>query len=213
MITKENEKQELEKDKRQNNQILRSLQEAEKDLKRQLNQQQADWNKLNKEIQRLIEKELAPPKGKSNERLAMSPADVQLSKDFAANIGKLPWPTQRGSITSHYGKHDHPQLHVVIDNKGVDFACEKGEVARAVFEGVVVKIIQLPRFKAVLIKHGDYFTVYNKLDQIFVTEGEKITTKQSLGTVWTDQDTGETVLHFELRKQIDPLNPENWLLK
>jgi len=212
LISKENEKKELENNKKQKQRILSQLQQKENDLKKKLQQQQREWNKLNRKIQRLIEAELNK-KDKNNKRLPMSPAEVQLSKDFVANIGKLPWPIQRGTVTSHYGKHKHAKLNLVIDNKGVDFRCEQGAVVRAVFNGTVVKILHLPQYKAVLIKHGKYFTVYNKMDQVFVQKGEKVTTKQKLGTVWTDKGSGESVLHFELRNQITPQNPERWLIK
>jgi septal ring factor EnvC (AmiA/AmiB activator) len=211
LINKENEAKELEKDKRHKQKTLAELQQKEKDLKKKLKKQNDEWNKLNKEIQRLIEEEINR-KDKNNKKLPMSPAEVQLSKDFIANVGKLPWPTQRGRITSHYGKHSHPQLHVIIDNKGVDFRCEQGAIIRAVFNGTVVKVLKLPQYKAVLIKHGDYYTVYNKLNDVFVKAGDKVTTKQKIGTVWTDKESGESVLHFEVRKQINPQNPEKWLI-
>jgi septal ring factor EnvC (AmiA/AmiB activator) len=211
LINKENEAKELEKDKRQKQKTLAELQQKEKDLKKKLKKQNDEWNKLNKEIQRLIEEEINR-KDKNNKKLPMSPAEVQLSKDFIANVGKLPWPTQRGSITSHYGKYSHPQLHVIIDNKGVDFRCEQGAIIRSVFDGTVVKVLKLPQYKAVLIKHGDYYTVYNKMNDVFVKAGDKVTTKQKIGTVWTDKESGESVLHFELRKQMYPQNPEKWLI-
>ncbi len=209
LISKENETQELEKDRLQKRSIINNLQQKEKDLKGKLQKQQREWNKLNKEIQKIIEKEINP----NGNRPQLSPAEVQLSKNFVSNIGKLPWPTKRGNITSHFGKHNHPQLHVVINNKGVDFSCEKGTTVSAVFDGEVVKVLQLPRYKAVLLKHGDYFTVYNKLQQVFVTEGEMVKTNQNLGVVWTDSESGESVLHFELLKQINYQNPEKWLIR
>lgn len=212
LISKENETKELESDKKQKEKVLSQLQQKEKRLKTTLQQQNQEWNKLNKEIQRLIEAEINR-KDKNNNKLPMSPAEVQLSKDFTSNVGKLPWPTERGQITSHYGKHNHPQLHVTIDNKGVDFRCEQGAVVRAVFNGTVVKVLKLPQYKAVLIKHGNYYTVYNKLNDVFVKENDKVTTKQNIGTVWTNKDSDESVLHFEIRKEINPINPETWLIR
>ncbi len=211
LINKEKEASELEKDKKKKQLMLSKLQQREDDLKKKLRRQNREWNKLNREIQRLIEEEINR-KDKNNKKLPMSPAEVQLSKDFVANIGKLPWPTSRGQITSHYGKYNHPHLHVIIDNKGVDFRCEKGAIIRAVFSGTVVKVLKLPQYKAVLIKHGNYYTVYDKLSETFVKAGDKVTTKQNIGTVWTDRESGESILHFEVRKQITPQNPERWLI-
>jgi septal ring factor EnvC (AmiA/AmiB activator) len=212
LITKENETQELEKDRQKKKILLNKLQQKEKDLRNQLQQQQKEWNKLNKKIQEIIEAEMRK-NSKGKNRLPMTPAEVQLSKDFVSNIGKLPWPMKRGAIISHFGKHNHPQLHVTIDNKGVDFQCEQSTIARAVFAGKVARIIQMAKYKAVLVKHGDYFTVYNKLGQVFVKEGDMLTTKQNIGVVMTDKESGETVLHFELWKQLQPQNPEKWIIK
>ena len=212
LITKENETQELEKDRSKKRSLLNRLQQKEKDLRKQLLQQQKEWNKLNRKLQKIIEEEMRK-NSKSKNRLPMTPAEVQLSKDFVSNIGKLPWPMKRGAIISHFGKHNHPQLHVTIDNKGVDFQCEQSTIARAVFAGKVARIIQMAKYKAVLVKHGDYFTVYNKLDQVFVKEGDMLTTKQKIGVVMTDKESGETVLHFELWKQLQPQNPEKWIIK
>jgi len=212
LITKENETQELEKDRQKKRIFLNKLQQKEKDLRKQLQQQQKEWNKLNKKIQQIIEAEMRK-NSKGKNRLPMTPAEVQLSKDFVSNIGKLPWPMKRGAIISHFGKHNHPQLHVTIDNKGVDFQCEQSTIARAVFAGKVARIIQMAKYKAVLVKHGDYFTVYNKLGQVFVKEGDMLTTKQKIGVVMTDKESGETVLHFELWKQLHPQNPEKWIIK
>jgi septal ring factor EnvC (AmiA/AmiB activator) len=130
-----------------------------------------------------------------------------------SNIGKLPWPTERGTIITHFGKHRHPHLNVTVDSKGVDFQCEKGSSARAVFEGEVKNVIDLPRYRAILVQHGDYFTVYSKLEEVYVNVGDVVNTKQSLGKIWTDNDTGETILYFEIRQQVAPQNPETWIIR
>lgn len=223
LVTKEKETKSLEIDQEKKKIALSQLQQQEKDLHAQLAQQQKEWNKLNKEIQRLIEEEIERQKkasAKPGEKptakktsYPLSPAETKLSNDFAANIGKLPWPIVRGTIVSHFGIRNHAELKITVDNKGTDFRVEKGALARSVFEGKVVKVIQLPRYKAVLIKHGDFYTVYDRLAQVYVKENDVVTTKQNIGLVWTDADNGETVLHFELRKQVVPQNPENWILR
>lgn len=211
LINKENETKELESDKNKKKKVLTQLQQKENDLKNKLKKQNDEWNKLNKEIQRIIEEEINR-KDKNNNKLPMSPAEVQLSKDFTANVGKLPWPMERGQIVSHFGKQNHPQLHVTIDNKGVDFRVEQGAIVRAVFNGTVWKVFKLPQYNAVLVKHGNYFTVYSKMKEVFVKEGDVIATKQNIGTVWTNKETSESVLHFEIWKEIDLINPEKWLI-
>lgn len=209
LITKENETQELEKDRRKKALTLTELKQQESSLRQQLKKQEREWNRLNKEVQRLIEEEFS----KDNNRLSLSPAEVQLSQNFAGNVGKLPWPIERGEITLRFGKRKHPDLDLYIDNKGVDFRCEKGSSVRAVFKGKVTRVVQLPQFKAILVKHGDYITVYSRLNQVFVKVGDEVTYKQKLGTLWTDNESGETVLHFELWHRANLKNPEKWLLR
>jgi len=212
LIVKEQETRSLENDSRKKQKVVQNLKSKERDLKRALRKQQREWKKMDKEIQRLIELELRSKSGK-NGRLPLTPAEQKLSNSFAANVGKLPWPSERGIITSRYGVHAHDQLdNVKVNNKGVDIRCEKGSFARAVFAGKVVKVIQLPRFYAILVKHGDYYTIYNKLSVVYVKEGEMVKTKQRLGTVWTNPENNETVLSFELRKLTKTQNPEKWLL-
>ncbi len=214
LISKESEAQELEKDKAKKQSALQKLQKQEKDLRKQLRKQQSEWNNLSKKIQKIIEAELRK-KSPSGNKIPLTPAEVSLANNFASNIGKLPWPTKRARIVSRFGKHQHPDLPgVIIDNKGVDFRCEKGSTARAVFAGKVTKIFVMPRYyKVIMVKHGNYYTIYSHIKDEFVQEGDMVELKQSLGTVWTDSNTGETILHFELRKNAVPQNPQKWILK
>ncbi len=210
LIVKEQETRSLENDSRKKAQMVKKLKSQEQKLDDQLRKQKREWRKLDKEIQRLIQLELEKnAKGKG--RLPLTPEEQKLSDSFTTNKGKLPWPSSRGVIVSRFGVGNHEQLHVKVNNRGVDIRCEKGSSARAVFDGEVVKVIQLPRFKAVLIKHGAYFTVYSRLSTIYVHEGDMIKTKQTIGSIWTDTDSGETILHFELRKSKDAQNPEFWI--
>ena len=210
LIEKEEEARNLEQDSRKKAEMVRKLKSQEQKLRRQLQQQEKEWRKLDKEIQRLIQIELDKQSRKSG-KLPLTPEEQLLSDNFTANKGKLPWPSERGIIVSRFGVSNHGQLNVKVNNRGVDIRCEKGSAARAVFSGVVVKVIQLPKFKAVLVRHGDYYTVYNRLSTVYVHEGDKVSTKQKIGTVWTDTDNGETILHFELRKSKDAQNPEKWI--
>jgi murein hydrolase activator len=145
-------------------------------------------------------------------KIEASPADVKLSNDFILNQGKLPWPSERAEIVSHFGTHAHEELAgIVINNHGVDFGCEHGDVARAVFSGKVSRIISIPAGYAVLIQHGTYYTVYTNLSSVNVKEGQNIETKQNIGTIAVDPIKKETVLHFELWKGQTIQNPEVWL--
>ena len=213
LISKEAEADALLGDKSAKQKKVNSIIKKEKELNRQLAQQRREWRKLNDEIKRIIAAKMKKNKSGKSERLPLTPEEKKLSASFVANKGKLPWPSARGQITSRFGKHPHPTLHVTVDNKGVDIRCEKGAMARAVFTGKVVSIIPLPRFTAVLVQHGNYFTVYSNLVEVYVSEGETIKTKQQTGLVGTDKDSGETILHFELWSSTTsaPQNPEIWI--
>lgn len=214
LISKEIENKELEKDKSIKQQALNKLQKQENELRKQLQNQQIARNKLNIEIEKIIEKEIR--KNSANGSIIpLSPAEVALAKNFASNIGKLPWPTKRARIVSKFGKHNHPDIPgIIVNNSGVDFRCEKGSIARAVFAGEVTRVYKMPRhFYLVIIKHGNYYTVYNNIKEVYVQKGDKVTLKQSIGTVWTDPTTNETIMHFELRKDKVPQNPQTWILK
>ncbi len=210
LIVKEEETRSLEKDSKQKAEVVEKLKSQEKRLRFQLQKQEREWRKLDKEIQRLIQLEI-DKQSKKGGKLPLTPEEQKLSDNFTANKGKLPWPSSRGIIVGRFGVSNHGQLNVKVNNRGVDIRCEKGSTARVVFSGVVVKVIQLPKYKAVLVKHGDYYTVYNRLSAVYVHEGDKLQTKQPIGKVWTDTDNGETILHFELRKSKDAQNPEQWI--
>ncbi len=213
LLAKEAEADALLSDKTEKQKKVNSIMKKEKELNRQLAQQRKEWRKLNDEIKKIIAAKMKSNNSGKPGRLPLTPEEKKLSSSFVANKGKLPWPSARGQITSHFGRHPHPNLHVTVDNKGVDIRCEKGAMARAVFTGKVVSIIPLPRYTAVLIQHGNYFTVYSNLVEVFVSEGEMVKTKQQIGLVGTDSDSGETILHFELWSSSTnaPQNPESWI--
>lgn len=148
------------------------------------------------------------------ERFAMSKADRELSGNFVNNRGKLPVPiTGSYLITSHYGQYTVEGLrNVKLDNKGIDIQGKPGAQARAIFNGKVAAVFRLNGLFNVLIRHGNYISVYCNLSSASVKSGDAVTTKQIIGQVFSDSsDNGRTVLHFQLRKERDKLNPEPWL--
>ncbi len=148
------------------------------------------------------------------ETATATPESKLNSNAFVANKGKLPWPVSNGFISERFGKHAHPTISgVTIENNGVNFLSSNGAVARSVFKGEVVAVMEIPGMQTmVMISHGDYFTVYAKLATVFVKIGDKVDTKQSLGKIYTDADN-DTELHFELWHQQDKQNPEYWITK
>jgi len=148
------------------------------------------------------------------ETYTMSKADRELSGDFANNRGKSPMPISGAYIiTSHYGQYAVEGLrNVKLDNKGIDIQGRPGAQARAIFNGKVAAVFKLNGLFNILIRHGAYISVYCNLSSALVKQGDTVTTKQAIGQVFSDgADGGRTVLHFQLRREKEKLNPEPWL--
>ena len=145
--------------------------------------------------------------------MALTPAEKTLSTNFVSNKGKLPWPVERGVISSSYGKHASVvSSKVTVTNNGIDIATTEGAKARAVFDGEVTSVTKLTGANTVvIIRHGEYFTVYSNLENVTVKRGDKVKTKQNIGMVHTNKNEGKTELHFELLKEQARQNPANWL--
>lgn len=154
------------------------------------------------------------PKSTPLETYSMSKADRELSGSFVNNRGKLPMPiTGAYIITSRYGQYTVEGLrNVKLDNKGIDIQGKPGAQARAIFDGKVAAVFQLNGLVNILVRHGNYISVYCNLSSASVKQGDTVTTKQTLGQIFSDgSDNGRTVLHFQLRKEKEKLNPEPWL--
>ena len=146
--------------------------------------------------------------------MSLTPEAQKLSASFEANQARLPWPVAEGVITSSFGEHEHPILKgVKVKNNGIDIATKKGAQVRSVFEGEVSGVVSIPGAgKAIIIRHGDYLSVYSNLDDSFVQKGDKIKTKQYIGSVLT-VDENKTEVHFEIWKGSVTQNPAAWIYK
>jgi septal ring factor EnvC (AmiA/AmiB activator) len=144
-----------------------------------------------------------------SEVLNATPEAAKLSNDFLGNKGRLPWPVTNGGITQGFGSYT--QGGIRNDNKGVDIKTTEGANVRAVFNGEVNTATNVGGTFVVIVKHGEYFTVYTNLRAVAVSKGQKVTTKQIIGSVATDSDTGLSIAHFELWKGSDAVNPTIWL--
>lgn len=154
------------------------------------------------------------PKAAPLEAYTMNKADRELSGSFVSNRGKLPVPvTGPYIITSRYGEYTVPGLRgVKLDNKGIDIQAKPGAQARAVFNGKVAAVFQLNGLFNILVRHGAYISVYCNLSSASVKADDVVKTGQTLGPIFSDgADGGRTVLHFQLRKEKEKLNPEPWL--
>lgn len=139
--------------------------------------------------------------------------DIKLSDNFVSNKGRLPYPiTGSAKITSRFGKHHHSQWDVTTSSNGIDLESQPGAEARAVFNGEVSRVVVFPGYNnCVIIRHGDYYTFYGNIKNMYVKQGDKVKTGQALGKVYTDPDTNLSELHFQLWKGTNKLNPEPWL--
>ncbi len=151
--------------------------------------------------------------GKSNTMPALTKEDRILASDFSANKGKLPWPVANGKITQGFGKHAYKGLkNIYINNDGIDIETTGSNAARAVFKGIVSAVISIPGGnKAVLVQHGNYFSVYNNLSKIYVSKGQSVKIKQVLGEIYTDSATGKNILNFQIWKNSVKQNPAYWI--
>ena len=144
----------------------------------------------------------------------LTPQDKQLNGSFVQNKGRLPVPiTGQYMIGNHFGVYNVKGLkNVQLDNKGINYIGKPGARARSVFDGVVTAVFQFGGTKNVLVRHGSYISVYCNLSSTIVSKGQRVSTKDILGTV-ADDGSGNCVLHFQLRKETSKLNPEAWVGK
>ena len=146
------------------------------------------------------------------DRVTLTPETAALSSSFSDNRGRLLWPVARGFVSQHFGRHPHPVLkNVVVENRGVDIQTNAGEPVRAIFAGKVLTVSSIPGMNnIVMIQHGEYFTVYAKLRAVSVREGQTVSARQPIGTVYTNSD-GTSEVQFQLWRNSANLNPETWL--
>ncbi len=217
------EKNKLQKEKTDKDKVVKQLSTQEKKIKADLAKKKTEQTKLNKLISDAIKKEIAASTKKttttgSNSKtttggtITTTPEIAAMSSSFAANIGKFPWPVEQGVIIESFGTHPHPVLkNVTTKNNGCDIKTNGGANVRSIFKGTVVSVLANPGYHtAVIIRHGDYFTVYSNMASVTVKPNDKVETKQSIGRAYTDKEEG-TMVHLEIWKGTTLLDPENWL--
>ncbi len=195
--------------------LTADLSKRERELKKSLKAKEQESENLNKKIKEIIANVTRPkPSATGKNTYELTPDETLLSESFASNMGKLPWPIERGVISETYGVHQHPVLkNVKTKNNGIDIATSKDGEARCVFSGEVVSVTSITASnKAVIVKHGEYFTVYTNLDEVFVKKGEMLNTKQIIGRVHTNLE-GKTELHFQVWKDKTLQDPSQWIIR
>ncbi|MBQ7549998.1 MAG: peptidoglycan DD-metalloendopeptidase family protein [Bacteroidales bacterium] len=218
----------LEAEKKEKDKLTSSLKKKEKQLAEEIRKKQQEQKKLDKAIKEAIQKEIAAAnaKNKGNEKastssgkksstneIVMTPAEKELSTSFAGNKGRLPWPVTKCAKVKDFGTYAHPDVpSVQMQNNGIDLLTDAGATVRAVFQGTVASTLDYMGTKVVIIKHGEYMTVYQNLGSVSVKKGDKVSTKQAIGTVGKNSNSTYE-LHFEVWKNTEYLNPNSWLSK
>ena len=214
------EKNNLEGLKQKQNSIVRSLTKEEKRLKNDLDESKLAVAKLDKLINDIIREEMeraarevaeAAAKNKSKEPTRVSEGLVALSNSFEENKSKFPWPAS-GFISQKFGRQNHPVLKgIVLQNDGINIQTAQSEKVRSIFLGEVRAVAFIPTLgSSIIISHGEYFTVYSGLKEVFVKKGQKLTANQEIGRVLVNSE-GISELRFQIRKNTTALDPQTWL--
>ncbi|WP_166670731.1 murein hydrolase activator EnvC [Olivibacter sp. XZL3] len=235
----EKEKQALDGQKTVKSKALNDLTKKEKEYKQELTKKQQEDARLARAIQTAIRREIEEARKKAEEEerrraaelakknpnakapeptarktdkeaLLSTPEAAKLAADFTGNRGRLPWPVASGSVTQGYGQYTYGK-GVKVNSNGLTIRTTAGAAVRAVFDGVVSSVVQMQNQYTVLIRHGNYFTVYQNLKSVSVARNQKVSVKQTIGTVAVDATEGTSDLHFELWQGTSPINPSSWL--
>ena len=213
----------LDAERATRNQLLASLGKDEQRLSAELTTRRADRERLNGTIETVIRAEMAAARRRrtrpaaTGDAAAPAPpgpgADVDLASDFRRSKGRLSWPVQNGLVVQPFGRQPHPTLpNIFVTNNGIDLRTNAAATARAVFAGEVMSVQFVPGMHyTVLVRHGDYFSVYSNLATTEVIARQRLDTRTPIGTVHTDPQTNSAVLHFELYEGKRRLNPTHWL--
>ena len=229
--TRQEESKKLESEEASQKEEVQLLNKRQKDLKADLQKKRRQAEALNRQIEKQIAEEIARAEAEAKaareraereERVAdtkggyaMTKAEKQLSDNFANNRGRLPYPVAgRHTIVATFGEQQHQELkYVRTSNSGIDIQTSPGADARAVFNGEVTRVFVVPGYNnSVIVRHGNYLTVYSNLSQVYVKAGDRVSTRQAIGRIYSDPEDGNsTILHFQLWKEKTKLNPQPWL--
>ena len=217
------QKAELANEQKTRQKELKNSKQQERNLQNQIAKKEKQKRELQQQIQRIVNEEIAKARASKQQQStgsngskvsgnapAPSAAEVALSNDFASNKGRLPWPVSFTKVAREYGKYTHSSGGQNMNN-GIDLVCASGAAVKSVFGGTVTRVFTCPNgTKGIIVRHGDYLTVYANMGSVSVSEGRKVTTGQNLGTVYTNSD-GVAEFSFQLWKGTSSQNPRLWL--
>ncbi|WP_298237152.1 peptidoglycan DD-metalloendopeptidase family protein [uncultured Algibacter sp.] len=210
----------LESAREQHQDLMKSIKSNINKYTAQIRSKQREANKIDREIEKIIKAAIVRSNKKAGKSatstsFALTAEEKILASNFIANKGKLPWPVEKGYVKVRYGKQPSPiNKSLIITSNGVRIATEKGAKVRAVFNGEVLEIAKAKNVRPwVLIRHGNYITTYKNLAKVYVKKGDKVSTKQIIGEVYTNNYNGETILSFLVSKESITQNPSSWIYK
>lgn len=220
-------KKRLTEERKSQQDLVATLKKDESKYTSQIRKKQQEADKIDREIDALIRaaieeaNRLARASNKTADKpassgaFAMTAEDKALAANFVSNKGKLPWPVEKGMVIKSFGTHQHPQFpNVTTNSSGVEIATEDNAAVRAIFEGQIMSIQVIKGAnKVVFIQHGDYISVYSNLATVSVKKGDKVSTKQTIGTVAKSSTEGKTVLKFYIYQNKTKINPANWIYR
>jgi len=239
---KKKERLAIEEDRVRQEKIYQEFKQEEEQILVKLRQDEKDRQVLRNRIASAIQREIAEAEAKrkaeeaalakksatttttaketttaSTPTFEATKEEAALGKSFEVNRGKLPWPVDKGTITENFGNNPHPTLkNVTTNNRGIDISAPKNSQVRAVFEGEVTSVLNIPGAgKVVIIKHGNYRTVYSNLQDTYVVAGQKVSTKKVIGSLLSKSGQNMSVVHFEVHQvsgsNVTCLNPSLWV--
>ena len=197
--------------------LIKSLRRKERNLAAQISKKEKEARAIDKEIDRLIRAAIAASNkaaGKTGKKtFELTPEAKLIAANFEANRGRLPWPLDKGVVTQGFGRQRHPVVKTTtIQSNGVTIATVPATQVRAVFEGEVMSVVTFKGSNpSVLIRHGNYITVYKNLGKLYVKKGDKVKAKEAIGEVFTNQQTGKTEIQFSIFNNVKVLNPKGWI--
>lgn len=203
----------LDKEEKRFSTSVSQLRAKERQLRKELDERRKSMEALNKAIETLIAEEARKAAEQKTEKVRDS-RYLKLSDGFAGNKGKLPWPTAQGVIVGEFGEHNHPVLKgVKIKNNGIDISSPAGTKVKAIYEGEVKKVVTIPGSNvAVIIRHGDFLTVYSNLSTVYVKVGDTVQAQKEIGEVYTDPGTNKSVFNLQIWQESQIQNPKLWIL-
>jgi septal ring factor EnvC (AmiA/AmiB activator) len=210
----------LDQERTQQNTLIIDIKNNLSKFTAQLKTKQRESNKIDKEIRKIIQAAIAASnkkagKSSTSKVFSLTPEQKILAANFTSNKGKLPWPVAKGVVKLRYGNNPSPiDRSLTIKSNGVRIATNKGEEVRAVFEGVVQGVMTPKNGNnTIMVRHGNYITVYKNLSKFYVQKGDRVTTKQVIGEVITNKASGETILSFGIYKDSATQNPSQWIYR